>query len=41
MNLSPSKKRISKGLKKALREVVLHENGKIKLQSARDFLKGL
>ena len=41
LKLSPSKKRIAKGLKKALQEVELHESGKVKLQSARDFLNGL
>ncbi|MCY7410869.1 MAG: hypothetical protein LH473_11390 [Chitinophagales bacterium] len=36
--MSAEKKRILKGIKSALNEVELHAKGKVKLQTARDFL---
>jgi hypothetical protein len=39
--IEPTKEEIIQGLKHAIEEVKLHREGKIKLQSARDFLKEL
>ena len=37
----PTKQEILEGIKQGLREVQLHQEGKIKLQSLRDFLNEL
>jgi len=37
----PTKEEVLNGIKEALEEVKLHRQGKIKLQSARDFLNEL
>ncbi|WP_128547998.1 hypothetical protein [Larkinella soli] len=37
----PTKEEILQGLKSAMEEVKLHQEGKIKLKSARDFLNEL
>ncbi|WP_019989534.1 hypothetical protein [Rudanella lutea] len=39
--VEPTKEEIVEGLKHAIEEVKLHRAGKIKLQSAREFLKEL
>ncbi len=39
--LSPRKRKIVEGIKEALREVELHQQGKIKLQTAREMLEEL